>query len=77
MFIKEEIYVTKSFNTYCGIDLEKFKRIMNEYEILNILNHPSIIKKYGFYNGDKDYKYDDFDGIFNCMMKFDYWGKKL
>lgn len=41
---KEEIYVAKYFNTDSGIDLEKI--IMNEYEILNMLNHPNKIKVY-------------------------------
>lgn len=31
----------------------KVKRFFQEYEILNNIYHPNIIKSYGFYNGDK------------------------
>ncbi|KAK8898040.1 hypothetical protein M9Y10_000300 [Tritrichomonas musculus] len=51
---KEEIYVAKYLNTDNGFDFEKFKYFMNEYEILTMLNHPNIIKVYGFYNGDDE-----------------------
>lgn len=38
------------------IDLEKARQIFTEYEILNNLNHPNIIKVFGFYFGDKQHE---------------------
>lgn len=35
-----------------NIDFEKAKEIFAEYELLNNLNHPNIIKVFGFYFGD-------------------------
>lgn len=38
------------------IDYEKARLIFAEYEILNSLNHPNIIKVFGFYFGDRNYE---------------------
>lgn len=35
------------------IDVEKVKQLYCEYEIIHRLNHPNIIKVYGFFNGDE------------------------
>lgn len=35
------------------IDFDKAKDLLKEYEILNQLDHPNIIKVYGFFIGDK------------------------
>ena len=35
------------------IDIDKMKRFINEYEILSQLDHPNIIKTYGFCFGDR------------------------
>lgn len=37
------------------INMELARSILKEYEILNNLNHPNIIKIYGFYFGDMKY----------------------
>lgn len=34
------------------VDFEKVKSLLNEYEIVRSLNHPNIIKTFGFYIGD-------------------------
>lgn len=36
------------------IDFNEIKKLLNEYLILNELNHPNIVKVYGFYYGDKN-----------------------
>lgn len=36
------------------IDFEKMKLLYIEYEILTMLDHPNIIKAFGFFNGDPD-----------------------
>ncbi|KAK8839670.1 hypothetical protein M9Y10_032043 [Tritrichomonas musculus] len=35
------------------INFEEVKKLYAENELLNYLNHPNIIKTYGFYNGDR------------------------
>lgn len=35
------------------IDFDKVKKLYAEYELLSMLNHPNIIKSYGFYFGDR------------------------
>lgn len=39
-----------------NIDFEKIKRFFQEYEIMNNLNHPNIIKAFGFCFGDSKHK---------------------
>lgn len=34
------------------IDVDRVKRFLNEYEVLNQIDHPNIIKTYGFFFGD-------------------------
>ena len=39
-----------------SIDFDKIKRFFQEYEIMNQLNHPNIIKTFGYYFGDSKHK---------------------
>lgn len=39
--------------TEIAVDIEKIRRFLLEYEILNNLNHPNIINTYSFYFGNK------------------------
>ena len=38
------------------IDIDKIRYFLQEYEILNSLNHPNILSAYGFYNGDLQHR---------------------
>lgn len=50
---KEEIYSTKVLSGTENLTVEQFRSLLNEYEILNLLNHPNILKTFGFCFGDE------------------------
>lgn len=37
------------------IDVSKLRRFFNEFDVLKQIDHPNIIKTYGFFPGDKKY----------------------
>lgn len=38
------------------IDIDVIRQLLQEYEILNLINHPNIVKVYGLYRGDLNHK---------------------
>lgn len=53
---EDEFWAVKVFKSNGENNNEKsFKRFVNEYKVLNILNHPNIVKTYGFYYGNENY----------------------
>lgn len=51
---KETSYALKIMHvTKDKCDIKKIKQFMKEYEILNNLNHPNIVRTYGFFMGDE------------------------
>lgn len=51
------------------VDFEKVKSLFNEYEIVRSLNHPNIVKAFGFYTGD--------DGIHPPSILLEYFSHTL
>ena len=49
---KDEFWAVKTLNFTNIYDEKQVKRFYNEYKILRILNHPNIVKTYGFFKGD-------------------------
>lgn len=50
---KKDIYVLKVLNKK-NIEHKQIQHFITEYEIMNALNHPNILKSYGFFNGNKE-----------------------
>lgn len=51
---KEEFYAQKNMNVEGEeFNFDRFQRLLQEYELLNMMKHPNIIQVFGFYNGDK------------------------
>ena len=48
--IKEKLYALKELN---HINNDSFRKLIKEYEILNILHHPNVIKTYGIHLSDE------------------------
>lgn len=53
VWLEEEDSVNEAKKEEAEIDIEKVRQLFNESELLNQLNHPNIVKIYGFYFGDK------------------------
>lgn len=49
---KKQLYALKEMNIQSS-SIEKFRYFMNEYEIMNMLDHPNILKTYGFFLSDE------------------------
>lgn len=45
---KDKAYALKIMNIKT-LDIKSFKRFISEYEILNMLDHPNILKTYGIF----------------------------
>lgn len=51
---RDEFFALKTLEQE-GLTIEKLKRFLQEYEILNQLVHPNIVKVYGFYYGNSSH----------------------
>ena len=48
--IKKELYVLKELNC---MNIESFRNLIKEQEILNMFEHPNVIKTYGIFLSDE------------------------
>lgn len=51
--IRKPVDATTKYDDEVELDYDKLILFFKEYEVLNSLHHPNIIKAFGFYNGDK------------------------